>query len=47
MSATSELEDAEWLRRADQAAAEGYLSAEESDNFMQKRLEKAVKNLST
>ena len=42
----SELEDAAWLRRAEQAASEGYLSAEESDNFMKKRLEKAVKNLS-
>ena len=43
----SELEDAAWLRRAEQAAAGGYLSAEESDSFMQKRLEKAAKNLNT
>ena len=42
----SELEDADWLRRAEQAAAEGYLSAEESDNVMKKRFAKAVKNLS-
>jgi hypothetical protein len=43
----SELEDAAWLRRAEQAAAGGYLSAEESDAFMQKRLAKATKALST
>jgi len=42
-----ELEDAAWLRRAEQASAGGYLSVEESDNFMKKRLEKAAKNLST
>jgi len=34
----SELEDAMWLQRAQDAAAGGYLSAENSDDFMQKRL---------
>jgi prevent-host-death family protein len=34
----NELEEAMWLRRAQAAAAEGYLSAEDSDDFMQKRL---------
>jgi prevent-host-death family protein len=34
----NELEDAMWLRRAQAAAAGGYLSAEDSDGFMQKRL---------
>ena len=42
----SEFEDAAWLRRAEKAAAEGYLSVEESENFMKKRLEKAAKKLS-
>ena len=37
----SELEDAMWLRRAQDAAAGGYLSAEDSDDFMQKRLARA------
>jgi prevent-host-death family protein len=37
----SELEDAMWLQRAQAAAAGGYLSAEESDDFMQKRLARA------
>ena len=41
----SELEDAAWIRRAEQAAAGGYLSAEESDAFMKKRLAKATKGL--
>ena len=41
-----ELEDAAWLRRAEKAAAGGYLTAEESDNFMKNRLEQAAKNLS-
>jgi prevent-host-death family protein len=34
----NELEDAMWLHRAQSAAAGGYLSAEESENFMRKRL---------
>jgi prevent-host-death family protein len=34
----NELEEAMWLRRAQAAAAGGYLSAEDSDDFMQKRL---------
>jgi prevent-host-death family protein len=34
----NELDDAMWLQRAQAAAAGGYLSAEDSDNFMQKRL---------
>ena len=34
----SELEDAMWLQRAQAAAAGGYLSAEDSDDFMRKRL---------
>ena len=34
----NELEDAMWLQRAQAAAAGGYLSAEDSDEFMQKRL---------
>ena len=38
----SELEDATWLRRAEQAAAEDYLSVAESDAFMKKRLAKAA-----
>ena len=37
----SELEDAMWLQRAQAAAAGGYLSAEDSDDFMQKRLVRA------
>ena len=37
----SELEDAMWLQRAQAAAAGGYLSAEDSDDFMQKRLARA------
>jgi prevent-host-death family protein len=43
----SELEDAAWLRRAEQAAASGYLSVDESDEFMKRRLEKSANNLST
>ena len=38
----SELEDAAWLSRAEKAAAAGYLSAEESDNFMKNRLAKVA-----
>jgi len=38
----SELEDAAWIQRATQAAAEGYMSAEESDAFMRKRLARAA-----
>ena len=34
----NELEDAMWLERAQTAAAGGYLSAEDSDEFMRKRL---------
>ena len=34
----NELEDAMWLQRAQDAAAGGYLSTEDSDAFMQKRL---------
>ena len=34
----NELEDAMWLQRAQTAAAGGYLSAEDSDEFMHKRL---------
>jgi len=34
----SELEDAIWLERAQTAAAGGYLSAGDSDEFMRKRL---------
>jgi len=34
----NELEEAMWLHRAQAAAAGGYLSAEDSDDFMQKRL---------
>jgi len=37
----NELEDAMWLRRAQDAAAGGYLSARDSDVFMQKRLARA------
>jgi prevent-host-death family protein len=37
-----ELEDAVWLQRAQAAAAGGYLSAEGSDDFMQKRLARAA-----
>ena len=37
----SELEDAVWLQRAQAAAAGGYLSGEDSDDFMQKRLARA------
>ena len=38
-----ELEDAAWLQRAQNAAAGGYLSAEDSDEFMKKRLARASK----
>jgi len=38
----NELEDAMWLQRAQDAAAGGYLSAEKSDNFIQKRLARAL-----
>jgi prevent-host-death family protein len=34
----NELEDAMWLQRAQVAAAGGYITAEESDDFMRKRL---------
>ena len=34
----NELEDAMWLQRAQASAAGGYLSTEESDDFMRKRL---------
>ncbi|MCL1926396.1 MAG: type II toxin-antitoxin system Phd/YefM family antitoxin [Syntrophorhabdaceae bacterium] len=37
----SELEDAMWMRRAQDAASKGYLSNDESDNFMKKRLARA------
>jgi len=36
-----ELEDAMWLQRAQDAAAGGYLSAEDTDDVMQKRLARA------
>ena len=38
----SDLEDAMWLQRARDAAAGGYLTAEDSDDFMKKRLERAT-----
>jgi prevent-host-death family protein len=38
----SELEEAAWLQRAQEAAAGGYLSAEESDSFLKKRLAKVT-----
>ena len=38
----SDLEEAMWLQRAQEAAAGGYLSAEESDDFMKKRLDRAT-----
>ncbi len=38
----SELEDAMWLQRARNAAAGGYLSDEESDEFMKTRLERVA-----
>lgn len=34
----SEIEESMWLQRAQEAAAGGYLSADESDDFMKKRL---------
>ena len=37
----NELEDAMWLQRAQAAAAGGYLSVEDSDDFVQKRLARA------
>lgn len=40
----SELEDAMWLQRAQDAAAGGYLSAEKSDDFMKRRLARAAEN---
>ncbi len=42
----NEMEDAMWLQRAQDAAVGGYLSTEESDDFMKKRLEKASKSTS-
>jgi len=39
----SEIEESMWLQRAQEAAAGGYLTAEESDDFMKKRLARAVK----
>lgn len=36
----NDLEDAEWLRRAQEAAAEGYATQNDSDGFMNKRLAK-------
>lgn len=38
------LENKMWLQRAHEAAAGGYLSAEESDAFMEKRLARATEN---
>ncbi len=38
----SELEDAMWLQRAWEAAAGGYRSVEESEDFMKKRLSPAT-----
>ena len=38
----SDLEDAMWLQRAQDAAAGGYLTADESDAFMKKRLDRAT-----
>lgn len=37
-----ELEELLWLQRAQDAAAGGYLSADESDDFIQKRLARAA-----
>ncbi len=37
-----ELDDLMWLQRAREAAQGGYLSAEESDDFMAKRLQRAA-----
>lgn len=37
----SEIEEAMWLKRAQDAAAGGYLSADESEDFMRKRLAQA------
>lgn len=37
-----ELEDSVWLQRAQEAANGGYLSSEESDDFMAKRLARAA-----
>jgi PHD/YefM family antitoxin component YafN of YafNO toxin-antitoxin module len=39
----SDLEDAFRLQRAQDAASEGYLSTEESDEFMKKRLAQAAR----
>lgn len=36
----SEMEDAMWLERAQAAAAGGYLSSKDSDDFMRKRLDR-------
>ena len=38
----SEIENAMWLQRAQEAASGGYLGVEESDAFMKKRLARAV-----
>lgn len=38
------MDDEIWLQRAQDAAKGGYLSAEESDTFLKKRLARAVKN---
>ena len=40
----SDLEDAMWLQRAQDAAAGGYLSVDESEDFMKKRLARATGN---
>ncbi len=40
----NELEDAMWLQRAQEAAAGGYLTVEESEGFMKKRLSRATEN---
>ena len=37
----NELENAMWLQRAQDAAGGGYLSSDESDGFMKKRLARA------
>lgn len=38
----NELDESMWLQRAQESAANGYLSADKSDEFMKKRLERAI-----
>lgn len=40
----SEAEDAMWLRKAEEASAEGYLTSDETEAFLKKRIASAIEN---